>query len=313
MRTQQRAQRVQQHVPAEVPVAVNVYANAHNVHDSGVQTSTKKNILYIVNYRTDVPDDPSLWKTINDAYSPGLFFGLLGSPGTILSTYAKNPYVMHGVTFQRLVDRVWLRIRDTADADTRAELTRRFREEVDEGKTHCTNGMMVRLVNVFIGFDPNIVVKLNANQVLGARIPATQARVRKEMNITEEITNGSSPESLAYWIKCYKETVKDLVELEVGIRESEEEEIVHTEDYEAWLSPLGEPVLDALFEAQGWNTCAKTDRPMTSLTEEQREANESSIASGGSAIHKTIRDFVVEAGLNGYAFETSFILKLWRH
>jgi hypothetical protein len=189
--------------------------------------------LYLVNYRPEVPEDANLWSTINKAYSTRigrLFAGTSNLPGSILSIYGTNPYIMHGVTFTRLVDRVWLRIADITDAEKKKELLQRFKEEVDDGKTHCTNGMMVRMSNVFLGFDDNIVIKLNPNQILGARIPATQERLRKSMDET------AGSESTAFWLAVYNETIKDLEELEVDDSE-----------WDVWLTPLAEPVLDELF------------------------------------------------------------------
>lgn len=267
--------------PEEKPK--NVYVNAHNVHDSGVQKSTKANILYLVAYKQDIPEDTNLWTNIDSSYASfwsRVISGTATLPGTILKSYAKNPYIMHGVQFTTLVDRVWLRIVDTVDKETKVELMKRFSEEVNEGNGNCLNGMMVRLVNVFLGFDPNIVVKLNVNQILGARIPATQERVRREMNLEE------GKDTAEFWLRCYKETLKDLAELEVEY-----------EQHEPWIMPLTEPILDDIIQKNNWLTCERRERPpMIETTQDVR---------------KSVFTFLKEAGLEGYPWETQYVNDKW--
>ena len=265
------------------PKAANVYVNAHNIHDSGVQGSTKANIAYLVNYRKEVPYNPALFDEINAVYSPvkakitSCFSVSVNVnttdptlPGNILRVQAQTPYIMHGVTFKDLVDRIWLRIKDTADPETKSELQKRFAEEVKEGRAHCMNGMMVRLVNVFLGFDPNVQVKLNPNQILQARVPATMERIKKQMGLKE-----GDGEPLEFWLRCYKETIQDLEDLEVGLRasEGEAEAFWHYEDWEPWITPLADPILDELYDRHGWTTMAKTELPPVHLTEAQEIRN----------------------------------------
>jgi hypothetical protein len=279
----------------EEPRPKNVYVNAHNIHDSGVQKSTKANIHYLVNYRNEVPEDADLWASIDRVYSGWSddsnscclpFMSKKPSadlPGSILRTYGTNPYVMHGVTFTKLVDRVWLRIIDIPDKEKKTELLKRFKEEVEDGKTHCTNGMMVRMSNVFLGFDENIVVKLNANQVLSARIPASQERIRKAMG---ERAGPEGNETNEFWVAVYKETIKDLEDLEVD-----------ESDWGTWLSTLAEPVLDNLFEKQGWKDCPKKSRPPEDLPTKSEGMS--------------LRKYIQSTGLSGYPFEMKYLLDLW--
>lgn len=267
----------------EEPRPKNIYENDHNIHDSGVQKSTKANILYLVDYKKHIPQDKDLWNTINKVYQSmyDVIFSNPNLPGNILKDYAKTPYIMHGVQFVNLVDRIWLRIKDTTDKEIKKELYKRFSEEVKEGNGHCLNGMMVRLVNVFLGFDPNIVVTLNSNQILGARIPAILERLRREMNEEE------GKESISYWLKCYKDIVKDLIELEV-------EYDVHN----TWLSPIAEPILDFIFLKYNWNNCSKDQRPpLISLKNDPR---------------KSLKDYLKDENLEGYPWETEYINEKWK-
>lgn len=272
----------------EPPRPATVYQDQHNVHDSGLQKSTKANIQYLVNYKPDVPENRDLWNTIDRAYADGswrlmhklkrLVSASAELPGAILKSYAQNPYIMHGVMFQTFVDRIWLRISDESDAEKKKELVRRFKEEVDEGNGHCTNGMMSRLANVFIGFDENVTLKLNFNQLISARISASQNRFRKTMNAIE----GSEP--TAFWVAVYKETVKDLVEFEA-----------EDEQYVAWLPPIAEIVLDDLFQSRnGVLPSLRHPPPKTEETDETEPP-------------ETVYGIVRDAGLNGYEWELAYI------
>jgi hypothetical protein len=92
--------------------------------------------------------------------------------------------------------------------------------------------MMVRLCNIFIGFDENINIELRPNDILQSRVPATMTRVRKEMNLSED---AELPKE--YWIKCLKETENDLKEVKL-------DEI----QWKDWLEPIFDPLASELHE-----------------------------------------------------------------
>ena len=250
----------------------NVYKNDHNVHDSGVQNSTKASIEYLVSYKPDAKNNPNIYKEIDNYYiilkhiNCFLPPSISGDPiGSHLKVYGLNPYSMHGVTFETLVNKVWMRIMDTSDAEKRKELLRRLREEVLDGNAHCTNGMMVRLTNVFIGFDDNVQMKLNPNQVLQARIPATIAKLRKEMEQEE------GNETTHFWGAVYKETCKDLKDLEVGMTVQESQNggdpIVRWDyaQWQPWLESLAEPLLEEIWETNQFGTTKKSEDDLNNL------------------------------------------------
>jgi hypothetical protein len=263
------------------PWSKNVYMNDQNIHDSGVQKSTKQNILYLVDYKKDIPENKNLLNDICKKYRT--FFSINDNPGNILKSYTTNSYIMHGVSFIHLVDRIWLRINNIEDNEKRNELFKRFKEEVHEGNGHCLNGMMVRLVNIFIGFDENIVVRLNPNQVLSARIPATLERQRKLMNLIE------GNESTTFWLAVYKETVKDLEELDV-----------EKDNHVVWLLPLVEPILDDIFIKNGWDKCPVSKRPPLILLKNHTEGT------------KSISMYIDDTGLDSsYGWMGTYIGSKW--
>jgi hypothetical protein len=238
-----------QPLPA-VPEGYNVYTNSQNVHASGIQNSVKKAIQYIVNYKPTIPNDPGVWHQINKTLYTLTWLQRIchnkdNAAGSILETFSLNPYSMYGVTFATLVNKVWARIMDAAP-NVKTELLKRFEEEVLDGKDKCTNGMMVRLVNIFIGFDDNIQMVLNDKEILQSRIPATLKRALHELHLTE------GNETLEYWIKVYKETIQDLKELEVGVRNitsyngSPPTKSTDYEEWQPWLEDFSETILDLI-------------------------------------------------------------------
>lgn len=272
---------------AEMKTPKTVYESTQSVHASGVQSSVYNNIQWLASYRPDVPVDAErAYREIDDAYSSAskkiswfkrIFKSVITTttPGSVLRRYCGNPYVMHGVTLEKLVDRLWLRIKDVGDAERRAELQRRLFEEVEDGNGRCTNGMMSRLSNVFVGFDDNCQIRLNANEILGARVPASMKRVRDEMKLKE------GQETAAFFVAVYKETVKDLTELGVS-----------AENWRAWLESFSEPVLDDLWDAKkDWQEKTFRDRPSDDIV--------------------TVA-ITEQAGLNGYGWEVTYITDKWR-
>lgn len=212
----------------------NPYTNQQSVHNSSIQRSVRGNLPYIVDYRPDLPADPHIIRTINRAYSRiWSMLRITGHlPGTKLQTYLATPYSQGGVTMERLIDRLWLRI-SHAPAETRAELMRRFQEEVNDGTGMCSNGMFTRLVNnVLLGFDDNIQVRMSNSEILSTRIPQTMGRVRREMDLS-----GGEPGtgSLAYWATVYKQTVRDLAEVEEP-----------RDKWQPWLEPISEEFCSAI-------------------------------------------------------------------
>lgn len=209
----------------------NPYTNQQSVHNSSIQQSALGNLQYIVDYRPDLPTDPHLVRTIDQAYSH--LWTMLGVtrhlPGTILRGYLATPYSQGGITMERLIDRLWLRI-SHAKAETREELIRRFREEVADGADKCSNGMFTRLTNnVLLGFDENIRVRISNSEILSTRIPQTMERVRRELDL--------SGGELAYWAAVYKQTVRDLVEVEEP-----------REGWQPWLEPISEEFCGKILE-----------------------------------------------------------------
>lgn len=219
---------------------VNPYKNDHSVHDSGIQESTKANLTYIANYKSEVPPFANLLGEIHRELSRDLPWMLrwwpmcnrVGNAGIITSELAlrlSQSYVMHGFMPAEIVDRLWLRIMDFTD-ETRKDVLKRFVDEVLEAKEHCTNGFMVRMANVLIGYDDNVSMKMRPTQIMQARVPATLARLRKAADLKEE---QASPWTL--WRDAILQTWTDMEEIDMLAKERD-----------TWLQGLVDNILDEL-------------------------------------------------------------------
>lgn len=239
---------------------VNPYKNDHNVHDSGIQDSTKANLTYLANYKPDVPPNKRLVEDIKAhlngktsrlsqctpmvVHSIAADMGLTsldiakanGFSGSVVAKVVEElririaqPYVMHGVMPAEIVDRLWLRIMDF-EGETRDELVKRFCDEIIDAAAHCTNGFMVRMANVLIGYDENCVMKMRPTQIMQARVPATMARLRKKLELAE----GTS-EPWEFWRDCVVQTWEDMEEIDMEHKERR-----------PWLVDIIDPMLSEL-------------------------------------------------------------------
>lgn len=239
---------------------VNPYKNDHSVHDSGIQDSTKANLTYLANYKPEVPPNKRLLEDIKAylngktprlqrfipafCHSIAADMGLLprdiiaaqGYSGPLVAKVVEElrircaqPYVMHGVMPAEIVDRLWLRIMDF-EGEMREEVLARFCDEIVDAAAHCTNGFMVRMANVLIGYDENCVMKMRPTQILQARVPATMARLRRSLELAEGVS-----EPWTFWRDCVVQTWEDMEEIDMEHKERQ-----------SWLTDLIYPMLPEL-------------------------------------------------------------------
>ena len=221
----------------------NIYKNAQNAHNSGVQDSTKHNLTYICDYAGSIQGDLSLRirEDIKQLLETGSWLEFISfdptgarAVGREIALRLRSPYTMHGYQLHTVLEKLWLRIMQWPDHDTRRELAKRFSEEVMDSAELCTNGFVCRLANVLLGFDENIVLKLEPHQIIQSRIPATLNRIRKEKGYTD----GAEP--IFYWLYVLNQTWEDMDEVEMPIGERS-----------SWLEALCESLVPFLFDELG--------------------------------------------------------------
>lgn len=247
--------------------AVNIAANSQNVHESGFQESTRKNIELLIKYRlqrlrpmskethsgkvrrerigilgtlvsiftngdgtwekylawlTDVTKQHDGTTAISQlgvakyfeehSTAEEVFLFLKDSyVGGILQSYMSTPYSVFGTNFIEIAIRTCEKILDMSsdgeEGEKRKELLKRLQEEVIDGNGKCTNGMIVRLTNVFIGFDDAFIMNAAPSTVLGGRIPLLLEKLRKEGGWAE----GEEPSD--YWRKVIEQILTDMEEM----------------------------------------------------------------------------------------------------
>jgi hypothetical protein len=208
-----------------------VVDDSQNVHDSGVQGSTANNIQYIRMFGPTIPKKTpqELFQAIRQRFLATARFqpvkktGFFGRIKNIFalptnSSHAegiisefqlrfRTPYSMHGTTTFLLCERLWARI-EAFPPDVQVTALQRLVEEVNEAKPHCMNGFMVRMVNVLLGLDENVVLRLLPRQILQQRVPLTMRKLREKGGWAE----GMEPWE---WSRdCFVETCKDLDDCE---------------------------------------------------------------------------------------------------
>jgi hypothetical protein len=217
----------------DIPRPPTVYANTQNVHDSGVQSATRKNLAYLARFSqgrtfeqmfSDTHSTSILTKIVNIFKKPKTPTEKITLRPAVLNEVKQrmsHPYSMHGYHMNTVIDGLWTRI-CAMNGEAQATAVKRFEEEVLDGAKHCTNGFMVRLCNVLVGLDENIQMRLNPSEILQARVPQTMKAKRDAGGWKE----GEEPWQ---WSRdCFIETVKDLDECEVYVITTRQQ----------WLTPF---------------------------------------------------------------------------
>lgn len=252
---------VQRGRPQIVQKQQTVFQDTQNVHDHGVQTSVKKNLSYITEFTAPKRTKQELFASIREAYTtvqpptplkkkkwyhvftkPAEKVAAVVNPTARadfltmeLETRLSQPYSMHGFTLMAVVERLWARIL-AFEGDTKATALQRFEEEVREGAPHCTNGFMVRMANVLIGLDENVVLKLDPQQILQVRVPRIMIEIRKKGADGTPYKEGEEPWQ---WARdCFIAVMKELTELEITVPSRRED----------WLLPFYEGFIEELME-----------------------------------------------------------------
>jgi DNA-directed RNA polymerase subunit F len=213
----------------------NPYTNSQSVHDSGIQNSTRANLDYLAPFAKKTPSSTEeFMSSVRSILSPSTLKScisvLLPGDSSInevlreLMIRMNQEYVMHGYTPKSIIRGVWGRIQELPDS-TRKEAIQRFKEEILEGAPFCTNGFMVRMANVLVGFDENIIMQMQPAQIMQGRIPATLQRLLKKY----------PNEGADYWKEAILQTWTDMNELAMT-----------DDERTSWIAPLADAIAEYL-------------------------------------------------------------------
>ena len=158
------------HDPVGAPADLaTIAADSQNVHRSSIQASALKSVAALKARR--VPADQKTRLEILCA--------LESAPSATLAEFLKDYEKTEAlaISYKTLVAHVWAVIRSHK---FRADLVRRLEEEIEDGIAKCSNGKMVRLLNVLSGYDDAVLVdeckgtKLQDKMAVIARLPQTE-------------------------------------------------------------------------------------------------------------------------------------------
>jgi hypothetical protein len=146
-----------------------IAADSQNIHRSSIQASALKSIDALKARR--VPADQKTRLEILCA--------LESAPSATLAEFLKDYEKTEALStsYKILVAHVWAVIRSHK---YHADLVRRLEEEITDGIAKCSNGKMVRLLNVLSGYDDAILVdeskgtKLQDKMAIIAQLPLTE-------------------------------------------------------------------------------------------------------------------------------------------
>lgn len=229
------------------PPRQTVYENEQNVHDHGIQTSIQKNLDIILHAYPSVPSltKQGLLQQIRNTHirDQSLLesFTKKRPQERIAKEYAirlQSPYSMFGHSLFHILERHWAFL-NRLPTQHRQTALQRLEEECQDAKKNCTNGFVARMINVFVGLDERIVMKLESSQILQARVPLIMKQAREKGGWRE----GDEPWE---WSRdCFNEVCKTLTECDERTIQKRRE----------WLDPFFEGFVEAVLE----NGCTKSN------------------------------------------------------
>ena len=155
--------------------------DSQNVHRSSIQENTYKSIQALLARPVDKSQNTKV----------EIMCALEHASHKVISEFLRDYELTaaFNTTYQTLATHVWSVIRSHKH---RSELVRRLKEEIIDGTGKCSNGKMVRLVNVLAGYDDAILTdddkatKLQEKMAAISRLPLTE-RKSAAMVVLEDV------------------------------------------------------------------------------------------------------------------------------
>jgi hypothetical protein len=179
--------------------------DSQNVHTAPVSEQTNRGIELLM--KVQVPVDQATFHEIRVAWNQ-----IYKNPPVSERLFVdmarwwkvKSCVKENDMLYQRLLRRLWARIKLVEDAETRRQLTMRLQEECAEAYALCCIGHINRLINVMVGFDDAFKQDIPKGVILQekfAKIAEIADEVEKFRQATEVIAElGLTNEEAAPWL-----------------------------------------------------------------------------------------------------------------
>jgi hypothetical protein len=160
------------------PIKVKTTAEqAQNVHNSDIQDSFSKSVTTIMNYSSPKMVDylEKIWfyyilDSIN-VIRNSIFFNIISSNCKLPTIVSKS-----GVTYGEIMERIWA---VSEKHDSKIEIRKILRDEINAGKSLCFTGQVTRLVNSLSGFVDGVQIGYSENEQINNSVIATMRMCEK--------------------------------------------------------------------------------------------------------------------------------------
>lgn len=172
------------------------YTDGQNVHNSNIQKSVLRSLQ---NLFSDTFSDVK-FNTTGNVIADKIIHDNIKSH--------KDVHVILNVTYKEVFQKVWNRIHNSEHRD---ELLIRLKQETIDSGQSCFTGQISRLMNVFVGYYPDIQIHIGDADQISARIKNVLAKNNGMMNereIRESLREiDVSEELITEWIQNIEESL----------------------------------------------------------------------------------------------------------
>ena len=174
--------------PTTKIVETRIYGNAQNVHASSIQSSVDKSLTYVLKFESKFE---SKFETKRDHCKEvcDLFAWRFFAPWSYRMSFVGMQILIrmwcgsmtihsrHGITFDRLLSKVWDIIQDH---EHRKELENVLRDELIASRAVCFTGRFSRVLNCLTGFVPEVQIGIDHREQMQNQISMAVSKLRED-------------------------------------------------------------------------------------------------------------------------------------
>ena len=168
-------------------VETKIYGDAQNVHASSIQSSVDKSLTYVLKYESPVASKRTKrdhCREVCDLFAWRLFapwsyrMSFVGMQGLIrMWCECHTIHSRHGITFDRLLSKVWDIIQDH---EHRKEMEKVLRDELIASRAVCFTGRFSRVLNCLTGFVPEVQIGIDDREQMQNQISMAVEKLRED-------------------------------------------------------------------------------------------------------------------------------------